>query len=308
MTPKQLLNLYNSGFVAVTCDPEKTAKLLGELPRPIFGAAAYNLEFSGDGKLSLPYKSAQKFDARFGEVENQQTGDCVSHAIRNAIDVSRAVEIHIGGQAEEFIARGATEVIYGSRGFSGEGMICSDAVKFMLREAGLMIRKNYPDLNLDLSKYNANIGIKWGSRGVPSAVKKEARKHPIKTISLITSIQEAKDAINNGYALMVCSNQGFSSKRDKYGIAAPKGSWAHAMCIAGCDDTRERLNEELFLIVNSWGKWNSGPKFHNQPEGSFWVRKKVLESMIRQRGTWAFSDVESFPARDLPDYGTDSFL
>lgn len=234
--------------------------------------------------------------------------NCVSHGSRNAIDISRAVEIDIAGESEEFVARGATEVIYGSRGFSGQGMICSEAVRFIHKQGGLMIRKNYPEINLDLSVYNASIGIKWGRSGVPDKVKEVARKNPVKTVSLISSIQEAKDACANGYGILICSNQGFSSRRDKYGICAPKGTWHHAMCVAGCDDTRERLNEELFLIVNSWARWNAGPKFHDQPEGSFWVRRKVLESMIRQRSTWALSNVDGFPARDLPDYGTSTFL
>ena len=67
---------------------------------------------------------------------------------------------------------------------------------------------------------------------------------------------------------------GFSSRRDSNGIAKRSGGWSHAMAWIACDDTHERYKETLFLVQNSWGKWNSGPKVHGQPDGSFgFVRK-----------------------------------
>lgn len=307
-TPDQLLEAYNNGFLGGYCDPQDLRTLLGELPMPLFGAAAYELEFSGEGKLSLPYLSLVKFDPGFGPSEAQTTGDCVSHSTRNAVDVSRAVEIDIKGEAESFEARGATEAIYGIRGHGGQGMSCSQAVRFINQDGGILLRKKYDSINLDLSKYNANIGISWGTRGVPSNVKDTAKKNQVKTISLVQTVSEARDAIANGYALTVCSDQGFSSMRDENGIAAPKGSWSHAMCWCACDDTRSVYNETLFLIVNSWGVWNAGPKKYNQPDGSFWIRQSVAERMLAQRGSFAVSNFDGFPARRLPNYGFGEWL
>ena len=108
----------------------------------------------------------------------------------------------------------------------------------------------------------------------------------------------------NGYALGVCSGYGFSSRRDKNGIAARSKGWNHDMAWIACDDTRERLNETLFLIQNSWGIWNSGPKVNGQPEGSFWVREKDARGMLSEGGAWVFSNVEGFPAREI-DYTID---
>ena len=42
-SPRELLNAYRNGFVGVDCDEEDVRKLLGELPMPMFGAAASNL-------------------------------------------------------------------------------------------------------------------------------------------------------------------------------------------------------------------------------------------------------------------------
>jgi hypothetical protein len=296
---KELVDAYESGFVGAECDPEETKNLLAQLQSPLFGAAAYELDSSGEGKLSLPFKSLLKFDEDFGPAERQTTGDCVSHATRNAIDVTRAVEIHIKGQSERFEARGATEGIYQSRSHMGQGMTCSGAAKYVNQHGGILIRKNYG--LVDLSEYNSALGAR---KKIPNEIyKTEARKHQVKTISLVSTVEEARDALANGYALSCCSMVGFSSSRDKNGISARKGSWAHAMAWIACDDTREIYDETLFLIQNSWGKWNGGPKRHGQPDGSFWVREKDARAILNARGSFVFSDVNGFPAKQLPDYG-----
>lgn len=295
-SPKDLLKAYKSGFVGSWCDPEDTDKFLGELPHPLFGAAAFNLYGSGKGKLALLYKSAQKFDPTFGYHESQTVGDCVAHSTRNAVDVTRCHEI-IGGEREEFVARGATEAIYGARGHGGEGMSCSVAARFVNKNGGILIRKDYGFVNL--SKYNGSLGDRWGSRGVPSEVVNEAKKHQVITVSLINTVEQARDAIANGYAISVCSGSGFSSRRDKYGIAKRSGGWSHAMAWVAVDDTHEIYNETLFLVQNSWGVWNSGPRRLDQPEGSFWIRERDAAEMLAQNGSWVFSDVDGFPPRNV---------
>jgi hypothetical protein len=298
-TPDELLDAYSHGLEGAVCDPEDLKALLGELKMPLFGAAAWHLEDSGAGKLSLPFKSLLKFDPGFGPAERQTTGDCVSHATRNAVDITRAVEIDIKGEAESFEARGATEAIYQSRGHRGQGMSCSGAARYVHEKGGLLIRKDYGDI--DLSTYNSSTGSR---HQIPDSVYiTEAKKHQVKTISLVSSLEEARDALANGYALSCCSGLGFSSSRDENGISNRRGGWSHAMAWIACDDTREVHDEMLFLIQNSWGKWNSGPKKHGQPDGSFWVREKDANSIIKSRGSFAFSNVNGFPARQLPDYG-----
>lgn len=303
-TPRRILNAYKEGFAGAECDPEETAELLGLLKNPLFGAAAYRLHGSGEGKLSLPFKSLLKFDSGFGPAERQTTGDCVSHATRNAVDITRAVEIDIKGDAESFEARSATEGIYQSRSHSGQGMTCSGAAKYLNSQGGILLRKDYGEI--DLSTYDSSIGDR---KRIPRSVWiEEAQKHQVNTISMITTVEEARDALANGYAISVCSGYGFSSRRDSNGIAKRSDGWNHAMVWCACDDTHERFNETLFLIQNSWGVWNSGPKVHGQPDGSFWIREKDARGMLASQGSWVFSDVDGFPARELPDYGTSSYL
>ena len=294
--PKDILNAYKDCFVGSWCDPEDTDKLLGELPHPLFGVAAPDLYGSGKGKVALLHKSILKFDPTFGAHERQTTGDCVSHATRSAVDVTRCHEI-VGGQREAFVDRGATEPIYGARGHGGQGMSCSVAARFVAQNGGILVRKDYGFI--DLSKYNSRVGTNWGRSGVPRQVIDEGKKHQVKTISLINTVDQARDAIANGYAISVCSNYGFSSRRDSNGIARKSGSWNHAMAWISMDDSHEIHKETLFLIQNSWGAFNGGPKRFDQPDGSFWVREKDAAGMLRQNGAWVYSDVNGFPPRKV---------
>tara|TARA_R110000823_G_scaffold204513_2_gene335476 strand:+ start:22 stop:582 length:561 start_codon:yes stop_codon:yes gene_type:complete len=177
----------------------------------------------------------------------------------------------------------------------GQGMTCSGAARYVNQSGGILLRKDYGDV--DLSKYNSSLGAK---KRIPKDVYiTEAKKHQVKTISNIRTIEEARDALANGYSLSVCSGYGFSSVRDKNGIAKRSSGWSHAMAWIACDDSRETHNETLFLIQNSWGLWNSGPKKLGQPEGSFWVREKDARGMLSSGGAWVFSDVDGFPARNI---------
>ena len=300
-TPAALRRAYAEGFCGSQCDPKDVAKLLGELAHPLFGAAAYELDGSGEGKVSLPFKSLLKFDPGFGPDEKQTTGDCVSHATRNAVDITRAVEINIKKESESFMARGATEGIYGSRGHGGQGMSCSRAARFVSDDGGILLRQDYPGI-VDLSIYDSSTGTKWGRQGVPDGIEEIGRKHQVRTVSLISTIAEARDALANGYAISVCSGYGFSSRRDDNGYANKKGGWSHAMAWVANNDTNAKGGPG-FLVQNSWGVWNGGGTSYDQPPGSFWINYKNAEGMLSARGSWVFSDVDGFPPRKLPDYG-----
>jgi len=302
-SPKELLTAYNEGLLGAYCDPVILERLLMSLPQPTFSIAGRALRGSGAGQLSTPYKSIYAVCKDTPYLERQTTGDCVSHGTRNAVDVSRAVQIHTGHAMESFVALGATEGIYGSRGHGGQGMSCAGAAEWVHKQGGVLIRKNYAGV-IDLTTYNADIGTKWGSRGVPSEVEEVAKKNPVKTLTQINSIEEARDALANGYGVCVCSNQGFSSTRDDKGFAKPQGNWNHAMAWIACDDTG---SEPAFLVQNSWGKFNDGghPSWGPIPDGSFLIHADVAARMISSDSSFAFSSVVGFPPVKLPTYGFD---
>jgi hypothetical protein len=300
-SPEELIRLYENGLVGSYCDPDDTARLLSSLPMPLFGDT---LAESGAGKLSLAYPAVVAFEKAAGRKpydETQTTGDCVSHAVRGGIDVARANDPDIR-TTEDWVDRTATEPLYGARGHSGQGASCSQIVGWAHQKGGCMLRQRYPQFGFDLTNYNPSVGIAWGAHGVPNSVTLEAANHRIGTISLVTTWQQARDAIANGYGLVCCSSQGFAHVRDDRGIAQPYGSWSHAMQWHAADDTHE--DGCRFCVQNSWGYgWITGKRVHDQPEGSFWIQQRVAQSMIDAGGTYAISNVAGFPKRKLKGWG-----
>ena len=126
LSPKDLYDKYRHGMQGCLWEPHIFDRLIETSKYAYFGSASKKINGSGKGKLCTPYKSVLKFDKNPYN-ERQTTGDCVSHGTRNACDISRAVEIDVHSQRESWISRGATEGIYGARGWAGEGMSCARA-------------------------------------------------------------------------------------------------------------------------------------------------------------------------------------
>jgi hypothetical protein len=305
LSPKELYDNYRKGFSGCIWEQHVYDHFMENAKYPLFGDASKKISGTGKGKLSTPYKSVLRFEKNPYN-ERQTVGDCVSHGTRNACDITRAVEIDIGNEREDWVTKGATEAIYGARGFSGEGMSCARAAEFVSKIGGIVLRKNYPGI-ADFSKYNGNLGAGWGGRGLPDKVLDLANDHQIKTASLIRTVEEARDALANGYGIAVCSNYGFSNTRDKKGFARTSGSWGHCMAWTACDDTN---GEPAFLVQNSWGKWNDGghPEWGPIPDGSFLIHADDAAGMLSMNGSYTFSGFDGFPLQKLPSYGFEDYL
>ena len=283
-------------------------------------AAEFNRENFRFGDLGLPqavgetrllYRALKLLDTTAYESEKQTTGDCTSHATRNACDTSRAYEILVKGDHEDFVARGATEPIYGYRGHSGAGMSVYRAAKWVNEVGGFAIRRNYEGI-VDLSVYNSNTGTRWGGSGPPRALVEQISPNKMLSSVSINSIDEARDSICNGYAIIVGSGYSFSPKRDQYGFAArtPQG-WSHAMAWIATAPMKDLIpgndsDEPCFLIANSWGTWNSGPKGkYDIPNGSFWIKPDIARGMIGQNQAIAVGNFQGFTPKPLTDWGFD---
>jgi hypothetical protein len=223
---KDLIDAYNNGLDGNKFDERKTDEILASMPKPLFSQAADStIKDSGKGKLALPYKLVQEFDAMFGADENQLTGDCTSHGTRNATTISVVCDIKVRFEAEKYPGRLATEAIYGARGHGGEGMAVIFAMQY-LQKKGIALRKKYGPY--DLTKYNPKVGMNWGRTGTPKIVTDETKSNLIQDFALITTVEELRDSIYNGYGVANGSNIGFNAKaRDKNGIVRRNGSWGH---------------------------------------------------------------------------------
>jgi hypothetical protein len=290
----------NDGWID---DPAAVEAVMNDLPFPVFSDIWTPIKDSGKGKRVLLYDFIRKASNGQYPKRKQTIGDCVAHGAAYAVDAVKSVDIILKNEFEEWVEETATEDIYaGSRVQIGGGRIRGDgsigawAARYV-NEYGALPRGKYG--NVDLTTYSGSKARSWGrgGAGVPKSLIPTAKKHPIQTVSKVTTYEEVRDLITNGYAVTIASMQGFSSKRDSEGFAKPQGSWAHQMSILAVDDEYKRPG---VLVQNSWGTWNSGPKRHDQPNGSFWVDAEEIERRILKKGdSWAFSGYEGFKPREL---------
>jgi hypothetical protein len=110
----------------------------------------------------------------------------------------------------------------------------------------------------------------------------------VRTISFVQHpdrnemIRIIKDLLFNGYGIVLMTNVGFPNTRASDGLSYPDKIWYHSFAIIGYDDRKVDYEECVFLLANTWGKWNDGghPKWGPIPDGSFLVTQTHLAAMI----------------------------
>ena len=330
LLPRDVRQAYElHQYRGVIEDPEEAQRLDDCLSYKTWSDAAdeFGTAGHGRGKRSRPWLCATKHEPEIFPGPAQTRGDCVSRATAAACAVTMFCEIEAGQPDEvsgliETYEPGAepdqgvvaSEVIYGHRGHRGEGANCDRLARFVSVDGGVMLRKKYTfdDYgDLDLTRYDADIGFHMGPE-VPAEICERAGEHRIRDCTRVESLDQAVDALACGYGLSICSSYGFSNRRDKYGVSRRRGSWMHSMAVIGCNDDPDdpacqTHGRPLLLILNSWGRaWNAGDRYHDQPAGSFWITPRTARGMISSGSCFAFSCLDGFPLRELPDYGATS--
>jgi len=303
-TPQEIVAAYDNGLPGWRFNPDTMDALLSDRKAVRFAEAAPHLAGIGRGKMALLWRSRERFDpGAFGQ-EAQTRGSCVAHGSRNARDTTRAVEIHIKGEAEEYYRRGAIEPTYAARGHGGEGMDPAVAARFEA-DVGFLFRQQYPFA--DLTRLNERIAE---ARFLTEEVRAECRRHNVGRWVAPTTTDQVKDLLFAGYALHSGQSFGVRATSDERGIAVPSGRWNHDMATVGYDDTREVYPVGVFLVVNSWGSWNQPPKVWPEerygpwPEGSFWVAEDVYDRyFVGSDSIFAYCDINGVPQKTLPDWG-----
>jgi len=268
-------------------------------------------------KFHYCWKHYEALFARPPPVKNQgQVGSCVSFGTNTAIERTLAGEIvRRKGQQKEWsrfteeATYGGSRVEIGGGRIRGDGSVGAWAAQFATKY-GMVPRKQYPQR--DLSTYSESLCREWGSKGVPPEFEAIAKTFPVKSFVQVKVWEECKTAIAQDYCVAICSNQGFASRRDANGVAAAQGNWGHCMACDGYHITDD--GREYGHIVNSWGTdWISGPTGWGNPGGDgFWAEAKVVDRMLKQGDSWAFSGVTGFPSRkpltwEVKNNGTDIF-
>ena len=299
MPGKPSVRDFGTGWID---QPGEVARVESMMDLPGFCTAGHRIRDTGRGKKILLYECVRNVTG--GDIVTNQgrVGSCVAFGAKKAIDTVACVEIDLKDEHEQWVAGACPEAIYGLsrveigggrlRGTDGSiGAWASRACE----EYGTLMQLKYD--SVDCRKYNQKRCRKWGDDGLPDPLEPLAAEHKVLNCSAVRTYDEARDAIANGYPVTVASNQGFTTKRDDEGFAKPRGKWAHQMCFTGVDDAHGRPG---LLCENSWGPaWIDGPKRHEQPDGSFWVDAEIVERMLRQGDSWAYSNFKGFPPQKL---------
>ncbi len=312
-TPADIHRQYEDGLEGWAWNERTWGAFLDETPEDACYATVHpTLRGSGEGKRALLWRYREQADPGAFAEEAQTTGDCVSHGDRNARDITRCVEIYRDGEPEAYKARGATEPTYGARGHSGQGMDPAKAARFS-RDHGYAIRQDYPGV-VDLSKYNARIGMDWGSRGVPEAVLELCAEHKVGRYTVPKDVQDTMDLQYSGYAGHSGQKWGCRPESDSKGMAVQGKSWNHDMATGGFDDTQEFYPETVFFVLNSWGKWNKPPAFWPTEAYGPWIPGMMVVPIDQYAkyfvGTGSimfYSDIDGFTPQKLPDYLTNAW-
>jgi hypothetical protein len=229
-------------------------------------------------------------------------GSCVSFGTNTAADRTHTSAIvAAGGDKDQFqffveeVTYGGSRVEVGGGRIRGDGSVGAWAAEFV-KKWGLLPRGKYD--GRDLSRYSESTCREYGSRGVPDDLEPLAREHPVRAVVAVNSWVEAKTLLASGYGIAICSDQGFSMRRDARGVAAPSGEWMHCMALDGYVVTDAG---EFGHIENSWSEdAHSGPVGWGDPSSAgFWAESRVINRMLGQGDSWGFSDLVGFPARKL---------
>lgn len=294
---------FPAGWV---CDPDAVAAVQAGMPVRVFADTPAGA-IRDVPKSVYGWKPTQQLLGRPPPVKNQgQVGSCVSFGTNTAVERTLGAEVvRRGGTAAEWTrfveeaTYGGSRVEVGGGRIRGDGSVGAWAAQWVTKW-GMVPRKKYDQA--DLTHYSESLCRQWGDKGVPAEFEVVAKTYPVKAFAQVKTWDDAKKAIAQDYLIAVCSNQGFSMQRDANGVSRPQGSWAHCMCLDGYH-TDDRGNE-YGHITNSWG-----PDAHRGPVGwgepntdGFWAESGVIDRMLRQGDSWAFSGVTGFPRREPIDW------
>jgi len=308
-------------------NPAEVERVMKGLAVPLFGAAAPSLDENKDVYLWETVRKVLNQDAPKGP---QKIGDCVSWGWSNLVNYVQCVEIYKQLHSKNLLQlpdkdlfqgtlldynnlvddrqaileeyqETATEVIYalsrvevgGQRGSYSDGSVGAWAAEAVTKW-GTLSRKYLESKGLG-GAYDPNRAKKWGAQGLPDNLEPDAKQHLIKTVSQVKSFREAAAAIQNGYPVAVCSNQGFTMTRDGQGFCRPQGTWAHCMLFVGV-----RWDRPGLCCSQSWGpNTPDGPRDKDQPDNTFWVDDKTCDRMLSQDDSFTGSQFDGYPAQDL---------
>lgn len=270
--------------------------------RPTFAQAAPNLMDRWDGKTSISlFEVVKKLLGKDIAAQRQTRGTCVSRGWSLACNLLQAVQIVNKRRPDKFMYVSHSVIYGGSREMGGmlgggDGSYGGAAADWV-RKGGLCTQEevgdNYTDDDTD------TLAVKFGSRGVPDNLKKLAIDNLVGETALVTTYEEAANAIASGKPVPVCSGQGFTMTRDADGFCRPSGSWAHCMLFGAVivlPNGKRGLG-----CAQSWGQNTpSGLLLPGCPDFVFGVDEETATRMLSGRDSFAITGLNGWEADTIP--------
>lgn len=233
----------------------------------------------------------------------QAVGDCVSMGAANAVNYLTVRQI-ASGQSLKYrpafqpYIYGTSRVLIGKGrlGCNSDGSVGSWAAD-AVQTHGILFADHE-----GVPAYSGSVARQWGCRkSTFEEFLPVAKEFPVKGIAQVTTFEQVRDALINGYPVTVASSQGFEMSgvvRDGKLWGVPRGQWMHQMCFIGYDPNNGKPG---VYCLNSWGANAHGVSPDGAPPGGFWVDKATVSRMVKQGDSFAYSEFQGFPLNDQWD-------
>lgn len=259
------------------------------------------------------WKAGPKLFGRHLKYNWQLTGSCVGAGGDNCRKIIMAVEIAIGGEAEEYkeiwwpYTYGKSRERAGMRN-PGEGSLGSTWADAATQDGCFAIEE---DASLPAFRevrgwlqLTEQIERQWSDGdAIPQKYNEMAKKHLFKTKAVCKSHADVLAAITNGHACTQASSFGFRPMVPQpRGTPAVRmvewnGQWNHQTYL---DEVWDHPTEGLiFRWGNNWGPDAHGPALSDEPDSSVYISAKTLDQICRGNEVFAFSLFDGFPAREI---------
>jgi hypothetical protein len=228
----------------------------------------------------------------------QEIGDCVSFGGKNVMEYLQCVQMILNGSVEEFHALfppyfyGTSRVLVGHNQLGWSDGSTGSWLQEAIKTYGVLRRDD-----TTVPQYAGSVAKNWGGQGPPNQFITEGKKHLVKTTAMITTAEDAANALLSGYPIAVCSNQGFTMQAGSDGFHQARGTWGHCMSIIGFEDHPQY--GLYFLILNSWGDVHGHLKDFTSgedlPVGVIRAKGNVVDNMLSMQDSFAYSGFDGFP-------------
>lgn len=253
----------------------------------------------------LPWALEERVLGKRLRAHYQARGTCVSQGWSRGVQFANLVDMAIKGEGEEWLARVHPGSIYaGSRVEIGHGQISGDGSMGVwagqaVTKIGPLYRIKYPNYDLTADQ-DELYSVQWGARGrgIPDELEKYCAQHRIADASLVTTGDEFVVCQYDWKPVPVCSGQGFTTTRDKYGMCYPRGRWSHCMLFFGLLKIKHDKFPQGLLVAVCWQSWGN-----DNPTGNNVVTLQTGEQVTLSPGTFLV-DIDVLDSRMLP--GEDS--